>query len=178
MATRGGREWRAGSPCTKCDGWDAACRRGAQPNRQRHPEERALRNVSGQSELFQSLVLEARRELSSPEAKSGKSNRFPRLHSFTGNFHPNPEQSASRGSRARFSSGSCSPPPSPSIIFVLLFPPAASDNVTFCQSAGEHAAVAAGPTVAATEIDSNKCRERKSRVRTRGGRGRGAKGSR
>lgn len=52
------------------------------------------------------------------------------------------------------------PPPAP-----LLPPPSllpASDNVTFCQSAGNHATVAAGSSVAATEIDSNKCRERKS----------------
>lgn len=34
--------------------------------------------------------------------------------------------------------------------------------MTFCQSAGNHATVAAGSSVAATEIDSNKCRERKS----------------
>ena len=33
--------------------------------------------------------------------------------------------------------------------------------MTFCQSAGNHATVAAGFSVAATEIDSNKCRERK-----------------
>ena len=41
--------------------------------------------------------------------------------------------------------------------------------MTFCQSAGNHATVAAGSAVAATEIDSNKCRERK---RKGGGRGR------
>lgn len=35
--------------------------------------------------------------------------------------------------------------------------------MTFCQSAGNHATVAAGSSVAATEIDSNKCRERKSK---------------
>lgn len=51
--------------------------------------------------------------------------------------------------------------------------------MTFCQSAGKHAAVAAGSTVAATEIDSNKCGERKRNGW--GGRGeerkkRGAKG--
>lgn len=40
--------------------------------------------------------------------------------------------------------------------------------MTFCQRAGKHAAVAAGSTVAATEIDSNKCRERKRRGRGRG----------
>lgn len=34
--------------------------------------------------------------------------------------------------------------------------------MTFCQSAGNHATVAAGSSVSATEIDSNKCRERKS----------------
>ncbi|CAB1427008.1 unnamed protein product [Pleuronectes platessa] len=45
----------------------------------------------------------------------------------------------------------------------------ASDNVTFCQSAGKHATVAAGSSVAATEIDSNKCGERK---RKGGGRSR------
>ena len=33
--------------------------------------------------------------------------------------------------------------------------------MTFCQNAGNHATVAAGSTVAATEIDSNKCSERK-----------------
>lgn len=49
----------------------------------------------------------------------------------------------------------------------------ASDNVTFCQSAGNHATVAAGSSVAATEIDSNKCRERK---RKGGGRGREEEG--
>lgn len=53
VVTGGGREQRAGSPCTKCDGWDAACHRGAQPERRRRPEDSALRNVSGQSELFQ-----------------------------------------------------------------------------------------------------------------------------
>lgn len=44
--------------------------------------------------------------------------------------------------------------------------------MTFCQSAGNHATVAAGSSVAATEIDSNKCRERKrkrTRERTREG---------
>lgn len=48
-------------------------------------------------------------------------------------------------------------------ILLVLPPPfvAASDNVTFCQSAGKHATVAAGSTVAATEIDSNKWEERK-----------------
>lgn len=47
--------------------------------------------------------------------------------------------------------------------------------MTFCQSAGNHATVAAGSSVAATEIDSNKCRERKSErgreIRRRGGGG-------
>lgn len=59
------------------------------------------------------------------------------------------------------------PPPLPPP-FSFFFKPA-SDNVTFCQSAGNHATVAAGSAVAATEIDSNKCRERKRRGGGRGG---------
>lgn len=53
--------------------------------------------------------------------------------------------------------------------------------MTFCQSAGNHATVTTGSSRAATEIDSNKCRQRK---RKGGGRGsekegqRGEKGDR
>lgn len=113
--------------------------------------------------LLQSLVLKAREELSSPEAKGRKRQRFSQIRHVTGNcrnFHPHPEHSA--GSRCCSSSSSSSP--FTSTISLHHLPPVvektqpASDNVTFCQSAGKHAAVAAGCTVAATEIDSNKCR--------------------
>ncbi|KAI9515252.1 hypothetical protein NQZ68_026994 [Dissostichus eleginoides] len=56
-----------------------------------------------------------------------------------------------------------------------------SDNVTFCQSAGNHATDAAGSSVAATEIDSNKCRERgrgREEGEDEGGRGREEEGQR
>lgn len=133
-----------------------------------------LRNVP---QLLQSLVLKARRGIIVP---GGEERLFffsppPRLGTFTGNcrnFHPHPEHSAG--------SHSCSTSFS-SFLLEHLHPSSssgcekkkkkeaqpASDNVTFCQSAGEHAAVAAGSAVAATEIDSNKCR------RGRAGRGRG-----
>lgn len=72
-------------------------------------------------------------------------------HSFFFNFIYPPCSSFGTCSPPSLPSSSSSPPP-----FV-----AASDNVTFCQSAGKHATVAAGSTVAATEIDSNECGERK-----------------
>ena len=68
---------------------------------------------------------------------------------------------------------SVNPPPPPLLLLFSTSPSSAflpaSDNVTFCQSAGKHATVAAGSSVAATEIDSNKCGERK---RKGGGRAR------